>query len=127
MSKITIALIALLAAFPCRAESQEQATDAGTYLAFQVDKEAKLKSGKPPQYPAALLSARITGEVLVQYIVDENGSPMMDSFKVLRSTHTKFAEAARQAVSRMSFYPAEAEGKKVKQLVQQPFKFQVGS
>jgi protein TonB len=59
----------------------------------------------------------------VQFIVDEQGQADMSSFKVLRSTHSAFTESVRRAVSETKFIPADAQGRKVRQLVQQPFRF----
>jgi protein TonB len=45
------------------------------------------------------------------------------SFKVLKSSHDLFTAAVKNALPTMRFYPAEVGGRKVKQLVQQPFTF----
>jgi protein TonB len=42
---------------------------------------------------------------------------------VLKSSHELFTQAVKNALPNMRFYPAEVGGKKVKQLVQQPFTF----
>ena len=42
---------------------------------------------------------------------------------VLKSSHDLFTNSVRSALSNMRFYPAEIGGRKVKQLVQQPFNF----
>jgi protein TonB len=47
----------------------------------------------------------------------------MSQFKVLKSSHDLFTNAVKQALTGMRFYPAEIGGRKVKQLVQQPFNF----
>jgi len=123
MSKILLAVAFALALTPVVARAQDSAADAQTYLGFQVDKEAHMKAGIPPQYPAQLHAANVNGEVVVQYIVDERGAPQMASFTVLKSTDAAFTESVRRAVGAMVFFPAEIQGKKVRQLVQQPFKF----
>jgi len=94
-----------------------------TYFAFQVEQPVRLKSGSAPVYPERLRSEKIEGQVLVQYIVDERGYAQMDTFKAIKSNDDQFTQSVKRAVSRMSFYPAEIRGKKVKQLVQQPFSF----
>lgn len=125
MSRITLLLAcALCVLLPAQVSAQEAADTSGqTYLKMQVDKEARLRSGGAPQYPASLRT-RVGGEVLVQFIVDERGNPQMDSFQVLRSSDAAFTESVRKAVRSMTFFPAEYDGRKVKQLVQVPFKFQ---
>ena len=47
----------------------------------------------------------------------------MGTFKVLKSSSNELAESVKRAVASMSFNAAESNGKKVKQLVQQPFTF----
>jgi protein TonB len=70
-----------------------------------------------------LRDAHIEGNVIVQFIVDENGAALMDSFKVLRSNDNSFSDAVKKAVSQTTYLPAELQGRKVRQLVQQPYKF----
>ena len=129
MSKLTLVLACVLcASLPARARAQDSTADASqTYMSMQVDKEARLRSGLQPRYPTKLQRTRIAGEVLVQFIVDERGRPQMDSFKVLRSSNAEFTESVRRAIGVMSFFPAEISGKKVRQLVQVPFKFDAGT
>jgi len=123
MSKILLAFVFALALTPVVARAQDSGADAQTYLGFQVDKEAHMKAGVAPQYPPQLRAANVNGEVVVQYVVDERGAPQMPSFTVLKSTNAEFTESVRRSVAGMVFFPAEIQGKKVRQLVQQPFKF----
>lgn len=126
MSKYLCGLAIVIAAslHPTMSYAQRTPSDSTshdqTYLDFQVDRPAKLKTGRPPAYPSGL---RTEGQVLVQFIVDERGRPKMDSFKVIKSSHAAMTESVQYAVSGMVFWPAEASGKKVKQLVQVPFVF----
>ncbi len=95
-----------------------------TYFEFQVEKQVAPAPGNPtPRYPDMLRSANVEGEVLVQFVVDTTGRVEMATFKVLKTSHDLFTNAVRQALSTMRFYPAEIGGRKVKQLVQQPFNF----
>ena len=102
-------------------------TSSQTYYDFQVDRLVKYKAGPTPAYPYQLRSARVEGEVLVQFVVDEHGSVQMDSFSVIKSTDDLFEQAVRRAVKETLYYPAELRGRKVRQLVQQPFKFAIKS
>ena len=55
--------------------------------------------------------------------MDTSGRADMSQFKVLKSSHDLFTNAVKSALVSMRFYPAEIGGRKVKQLVQQPFNF----
>jgi protein TonB len=114
---------AALAPATARAQDNKAAESDQTYLDFQVEKTVRTKAQTSPVYPDLLRMAHVEGDVLVQFVVDEAGAPQMSTFKVLRSADAAFSESVRRAVSTSSFYPAEIKGKRVKQLVQQPFKF----
>ena len=91
---------------------------------YQVEKPARAASGfVTPRYPEILRQAGVEGEALVSFVVDEAGNADASTFKVIRATHELFATAVRQALPQMRFVAAEVGGKKVKQLVEQPFSF----
>ena len=91
---------------------------------FQVGKPVVLQPGSAmPKYPEILREAGVEGEVLVWFAVDEQGKANVQSFKVIRATHELFAAAVKQALPSMRFVPAEVGGRKVKQIVEQPFSF----
>ena len=95
-----------------------------TYFEFQVEKQvAPAPGNRGPNYPDMLRSANVEGEVLVQFVVDTTGKVENGSIKILKSSHDLFTNSVRQALNSMRFYPAEIGGRKVKQLVQQPFNF----
>ena len=100
-------------------------TDNQTYFEFQVEKTASPRSGMSAgaKYPAALRAANIEGEVLAQFTVDTAGAPVMETFKVLKSTHDLFTQAVKSALPSMHFNPAQVGGRPVRQLVQMPFQF----
>jgi len=94
------------------------------YFDFQVEKPVVMAPGATgPQYPDMLRSAGIEGTVLAQFVVDTTGRADMGTFKVLKSDNDLFSTSVKNALQRMRFLPAEVGGRKVKQLVQQPFQF----
>jgi periplasmic protein TonB len=94
------------------------------YFEFQVEKQVQTAPGSPqPRYPDMLKSANVEGEVLAQFVVDTTGHAEMGTFKVLKSSHELFTQSVRNVLPNMRFYPAEIGGRKVKQMVQQPFTF----
>lgn len=78
-----------------------------------------------PSYPPMLLSHRVDGEVLAQFVVDTLGRAEMSSFKVLKTTHVLFANSVRGLLPSLRFAPAEVSGGKVRQLLQLPFTFRL--
>lgn len=102
----------------------QPANENQTYFEFQVEKQVQPMPGNaPPHYPDMLRSANVEGEVLAQFVVDTTGRADMSTFKVLKSSHDLFTSAVRSALPNMKFYAAEVGGRKVKQLVQMPFQF----
>lgn len=94
------------------------------YFDFQVEKPVGAMPGSAgPRYPDILRSGGVEGQVLAQFVVDTTGRVEVASFRVLRSDHAMFEQAVRSALPNMRFLPAEIGGRKVKQLVQQPFVF----
>jgi protein TonB len=103
------------------------ANNEGAYFEFQVEKTVLGAPGNPaPTYPSMLQSAGVEGRVLAQFVVDTSGRADMKTFKVLEASHELFAQAVKQALPRYRFFPAEIGGKKVRQVVQQPFTFAIG-
>jgi protein TonB len=125
MSKYALgfALAFLVAVSPTIAHAQDAQAESETFLDFQVENPVRIKKAEAPVYPSALKSQKVEGNVVVQFVVDERGMAQMNTFKVIRSTDNAFTDAVKRAVSLMTFHPAELRGKKVKQLVQQPYKF----
>lgn len=101
---------------------------APAYFEFQVEKPVRQRSSlSRPEYPQSLIATRTEGRVLVQFVVGLDGKAEMGTFRVLEATHPAFAEAVRKALPGMSYFPAEIGGKKVRQVVQQPFSFGVAT
>jgi protein TonB len=96
------------------------------YFEFQVEKPVVPAPGNTgPRYPEMLKSANVEGTVMAQFVVDTTGRVEAGSFKVLKSDHDLFSQSVKSALQNMKFLPAEVGGRKVKQLVQQPFQFQL--
>lgn len=123
----SIAFVFAASLFSVTASAQATSNGSGdadqTYFDFQVDQPARIRVVQRPAYPENLRSANIDGQVLVQFVVDERGSADMNTFKVIKTTHAEFADAVRRAISNTTYSPAEVRGRRVKQLVQQPFTF----
>lgn len=98
----------------------------GIYTEAQVERPVMAAPGsRGPTYPELLRSAGVEGTVLAQFVVDTTGRADVASFTALRSDNALFTSAVRTALGRMRFVPAQVGGRKVPQLVQQPFQFTV--
>ena len=96
------------------------------FFEFQVEKPVAPAPGScSPKYPEMLRTAGVSGEVQAQFIVDTTGRVQAGSFKVLKTTHELFSTEVRKATACFRYLPAETGGKKVRQLVQQPFTFDI--
>jgi TonB family protein len=95
------------------------------FTADQVDKAVQLD----PQheiavnYPPSLFAARIGGTVVAEFIVDATGRVEDGSLGIVASSNPLFSDAVRQALQGATFTPAFRHGAAVRQVVQQPFEF----
>jgi periplasmic protein TonB len=78
---------------------------------------------EPPVFPSALRAIGKSGRVVVQFVVDTTGRAEMSEFRSIESSDPLFVEAVRAALPRYRFSPGEADGRKVRTLVQLPFDF----
>jgi TonB family protein len=110
---------------PVAPASAPNATQSGRpYLESEVEKPVRMAPGSGgPVYPDSLRRLHVAGEVLVSFVVDTMGLAERDTFRELKSTNAAFTDAVIAALPLMRFFPAEVQGRKVRQLVQQPFVF----
>jgi len=99
------------------------------YTPEQVDIQARADSGSRPQplYPETMLFTGVAGHVLAEFVVDTLGHIELDTFGVISSTNPNFTQAVQRALPDWAYAPAMLDGKRVRQLVQQPFSFVVDS
>lgn len=96
----------------------------GVYSGNEVDRAAYLAKDNPiPPYPETLRQAGIQGNVVLQFIVDTTGRVEPKSVVVKASDNTMFTTSVLTTLRKMRFVPAEAAGRRVRQLVEQPFTF----
>lgn len=92
----------------------------------EVDQPVRLRSGQSgPRYPEVLRVAGVQGQVTMQFVVDTLGVADRNSFIVLEASHPLFAVAVREGLGSQRFEPAEAGGRRVRQLVVQTFVFNI--
>ncbi|HUF27393.1 MAG TPA: TonB family protein [Gemmatimonadaceae bacterium] len=76
-----------------------------------------------PRYPSALRRDRITGEVIVAFVVDTIGRVKRESFRVVRASDPRFVGAVSAIMGQLHFVPAESEGRKIAHEVEMAFRF----
>ena len=79
-------------------------------------------------YPRSLrVTGRETGgEVVVEFVVDTLGVPVMSTLRIVRSDHEQLSAAVNKVIPAMRFVPATSSGRKMAAKVQIPFAFAVG-
>jgi protein TonB len=95
------------------------------YAEFEVERQVQAISGTNVDYPESLRSSGIEGQVLAQFVVNENGRVETGTFKVLESSNPAFTSAVKSALGRMKFRPAQIGKTNVSQVVQQAFVFKL--
>lgn len=96
------------------------------FEAYEVDSPVSAIAGSyRPDYPAALRSAGIEGDVTAQFIVDRNGHASAESIRIISATNELFAASVKRAIPRMRFVAARLNGEPVAQSVQQLFSFRL--
>jgi TonB family protein len=108
-------------------ELAKQVDERRLFTADQVDVAARTDSSSAvrPAYPDSLYRHHVTGQVLVEFVVDTAGLVVLESISAISSTHALFTEAVRRALRDGHFHPATIAGRKVRQLVQLPVKFEL--
>ena len=84
----------------------------------EVDQKPRALVAVAPLYP---YSMQESGEVIVEFIIDENGR--VKSPRIHKSTHYAFEQPAIEAVRRSEWQPATIENKPVKTRVRLPVQF----
>ncbi len=86
-----------------------------------LDNEPRTRVQNAPVYPFSLKANGISGEVIVEFVVDERGRVVNP--RILRSTHPDFETATLNAVSKWRFEPGTRRMKPVSFKMVVPVKF----
>jgi TonB family protein len=92
-----------------------------TFEFIKLDQTPVVKNRVPPQYPSAMLKAHIEGEVLVDFVVTNEGK-VVKAFAA-KSTRREFEAAAVAAVNKWKFQPGMKSGRAVNTHMQVPIAF----
>jgi len=94
------------------------------YTDLMVERQVSARPGNlPPRYPDLLRSAGVEGMLHAQFVVDTTGRVERESIRFTRGGHSLFERAVVETLLRSRYFPAEAGGRKVRQLVEQAFSF----
>jgi TonB family protein len=108
---------------PPRVEGRDT-TGGAVYIESELDRPVERDPGSTgPTYPQGLEQRHVEGNVTVSFVVDTTGFPDTASFRIRAATNAAFAEAVHSALPAMHFRAAELNGRKVRQLVMQEFRF----
>ena len=90
-----------------------------------LDDTPRTRSQVSPAYPAAERNAGITGEVVVEFVVDETGR--VQQARIVRSSQRAFESSALHAVEKWRFEPGKKDGRAVKFRMVVPIQFNLSS
>jgi TonB family protein len=130
MKTIRIALISTavgLSAFSLCAQQQGAIANPSTESApallnlSELDKKPTPIKRVQPLYPAELKAARKTGEAVISFVVDVDGS--VKNLRVEKATEPAFGEAALAAVAAWEFEPGSKNGTPVACQLSLPLRF----
>ena len=76
-----------------------------------------------PTYPAPMRAARVSGAVVVSFIIDTLGRVEPASVQILETPHAAFEPVAREVILRSRFRPARLGDRAVRQLTVQRITF----
>jgi periplasmic protein TonB len=87
----------------------------------QLDNTPRAVFQRPPSYPYQAKIDGLSGEVVVEFIVDYNGRVMNPH--VVSSTHPAFEEPTLRAISQWRFEPGRRNGNTVRFRMRMPVEF----
>ena len=98
----------------------------GAFSIIDVDSAAERDPlSAAPLYPKEMLARNIEGSATMRFVIDSTGLIDLGTIAVMASTHDDFVKAVKDAMPRMRFRPAQRGSTAVRQLVEQPFKFEI--
>jgi TonB family protein len=96
------------------------------FSVLEVDKMVeRYENSAAPVYPPELIALGMQGMVQATYVVDTTGMVDTATVKVMLSDDPRFTKSVRDALGQMRFRPAIRQGKTVRQLVEQKFRFRI--
>jgi TonB family protein len=98
----------------------------GAFSVLEVDSAAERDPlSAAPLYPKEMLIKNVEGSATMRFVIDSTGLIDLGTVAVIASTHPEFVKAVTDVMPRMRFRPALRGATAVRQLVEQPFKFEI--
>lgn len=122
--KLDQVLATIRSATSDEASGRDSAPGDTAVAASEVDPLPELLGDLTPRYPDELRRVGLSGETLLEYIVDGGGRVAPGSIRVIRASHPAFAQSVIEALNRARFIPAQRAGRSVAVVVRQRIRFQ---
>ena len=100
------------------------------YEAAVLSRQPELRNGAQIQsvmqrlYPRMLQDAGIGGRVVLEFVIEADGTVEKNSVKVVESSHEQFGDVSTQVVERFRFRPGIYQNREVRVLVRMPVTWQ---
>jgi TonB family protein len=106
------------------ASGRDSAPGDTAVAASEVDRLPELLGDLAPRYPDELRRAGLSGETLLEYVIDRDGRVVPGSIRVMRTSHPAFAQSAIESLKRARFNPARRAGRSIAVVVRQRIRFE---
>jgi TonB family protein len=103
---------------------ESSSLDTAAVAASEVDQLPELLGDLKPRYPNELRTAGLSGEALLEYVIDRDGRVVAGSIRIIRSTHPAFARSAIESLVRARFRPARRKRQDIPVSVRQRIRFE---
>jgi protein TonB len=110
-----------IASIPTERPGSVNGGPGGVFTLRDLDRTPMARFQARPDYPFDMKRQGIAGEVLVEFIVVEDGS--VRDARAVRSSQREFEDAAVRAVSKWTFRPGQKDGRNVPTRMQVPIVF----
>ena len=127
MKKLILAALIAAGLTGCQSQPRAEKTDTeniqqNIYNLNEVDQRPATPGIlTPPQYPLEMKKRGMTGQVVLQFIVNPSGD--VQDVEVVSSTNKEFEQPAIQAVQQWKFIPGRKNGRTVYTRMQVPIAF----
>jgi TonB family protein len=106
------------------ASGRDSAPGDTAVAASEVDRLPELLGDLTPGYPDELRRVGLSGETLLEYVIDREGRVAPGSIRVIRTSHPAFAQSVIESLNRARFKPAQRAGRSVAVVVRQRIRFE---